>query len=357
VVNIGDKIMIKVLNFDPERERISLGLKQLTPYPWEDVEEKYKIGSRVRGKVVSITDYGAFVELEKGVEGLIYITEMSWTRHVRHPSKLVNIGDTVECVVLKVDKDNEKISLSLKQTETDPWETLDLKYPVGTRISGKVRNLTNFGAFVELEEGIDGLVHISDMSWTRRVNHPSEIVKKGDDVDVEILNIDKDGRRISLGLKQTQQNPWPQIEQRFASGTEIDGAVTRLIDRGVVVDLGDDIEGFVPLSQLGLDEKKKPADEFEEGHVLELRVTRVDGDNQRIVLARRDIETSGVVEDEEFEPVKETMSDIAERYSGSGSAAIGDRLRRELESAKADAEAAESAGTDEDKDEGEETGA
>ncbi len=341
VVNIGDKIMVKVLSFDPERERISLGLKQLTPYPWENVEEKYKVGTRVRGKVVSITDYGAFVELEKGVEGLIYITEMSWTRHVRHPSKVVNIGDAVECVVLKVDKENEKISLSLKQTETDPWETLDLKYPIGSRITGKVRNLTNFGAFVELEEGIDGLVHISDMSWTKRVNHPSEVVKKGDEVTVEILNIDKEGRRISLGLKQTQENPWPQLAARFEQLTLVDGTITRLIDRGVVVDLGDDIEGFVPMSQLGIDEKQKPGDVFKEGESLQLKVTRVDGDNQRIVLAVRDVEpVEGADLEEELPPppAPPSMREIAGRYSGSGSASLGDRLGEALQGA-ADAEA------------------
>jgi small subunit ribosomal protein S1 len=285
VVSIGDKITVKVLSFDPERERISLGLKQLQPYPWENVDQRFSAGQRVKGKVVSITDYGAFVELEKGVEGLIYISEMSWTRHVRHPSKIVSIGDEVECVILKVDKDNEKISLSLKQTETDPWDNLDQKYPIGTRISGKVRNLTNFGAFVELEEGIDGLVHISDMSWTKRVNHPSEVVKKGDKVDVEILNIDKDGRRISLGLKQTQTSPWPDLEEKYQPNALVSGKVVRVLDRGIIVDMDGEVEGFVPLSQLGIDNAKRPIDHFREGDELELRVTRVDVANHRILLS------------------------------------------------------------------------
>ncbi len=285
VVSIGDKITIKVLSFDPERERISLGLKQQTPYPWEDVDKRYSADMRVKGKVVSITDYGAFVELEKGVEGLIYISEMSWTRHVRHPSKVVSIGDEVECLILKVDKENEKISLSLKQVESDPWNQLDQKYPIGTRISGKVRNLTNFGAFVELEEGIDGLVHISDMSWTKRINHPSEVIKKGDKVDVEILNIDKDGRRISLGLKQTQESPWPGLEEKYQPGTPLLGKVVRLLDRGVIVDLDGEVEGFVPLSQLGIDNLKRPIDNFREGDELHLHVTRVDVANHRIVLS------------------------------------------------------------------------
>jgi small subunit ribosomal protein S1 len=297
--------MVKVLNFDPERERISLGLKQLTPYPWENVEEKYKPGSRVRGRVVSITDYGAFVELEKGIEGLIHIGEMSWTRHVRHPSKVVTVGEVVEAVVLKVDKENEKISLSLKQTEADPWETLDLRYPIGTRLNGRVRNLTNFGAFVELEEGIDGLVHISDMSWTRRINHPSEVLDKGDDISVEVLHIDKEGRRISLGLKQTQANPWPDIESRLPAGASVDSKVARIVDRGLVVDLGDELEGFVPQSKLGLDPEQKLADAFKEGDPLEVTVTRVDTANQRIMLIRRGVTAVASDEDDEMPPEEE----------------------------------------------------
>lgn len=285
MVKIGDRVRVKVLNFDPEKERISLGLKQLDAYPWEGVDEKYKVGDRIKGRVVSITDYGAFIELEKGVEGLIHVSEMSWTRHVRHPSKVVNIGDVIEAVVLKVDKANEKISLGLKQVEPDPWLTLDQKYPTGMRVKGKVRNLTNFGAFVELEEGIDGLVHVSDMSWTKRVAHPSEVLKKGDTVEVVILSIDKEHRRISLGLKQVSDDPWPQLADRFPSGLELTGTVNRLFDRGAIVDLGDGIEGFVPLSQLGLDDLKRPNDAFEVGESLTMKVTRVDVPNHRLILS------------------------------------------------------------------------
>jgi len=285
LVKIGDKVRVKVLNFDPEKERISLGLKQLEPYPWEGVDEKYKVGDRVKGRVVSITDYGAFVELEKGVEGLVHVSEMSWTRHVRHPSKVVNIGDEIEAVVLKVDKANEKISLGLKQTEPDPWLTLDQKYPEGTRVQGKVRNLTNFGAFVELEEGIDGLVHVSDMSWTKRVAHPSEVLKKGDSVEVVILSIDKEHRRISLGLKQVSEDPWPALAEKFPSGMEVSGTINRLFDRGAIVDLGDGIEGFIPLSQLGIDDLKRPNDAFEVGESLTMKVTRVDVPNHRLILS------------------------------------------------------------------------
>jgi small subunit ribosomal protein S1 len=285
LVKIGERIKVKVLNFDPEKERISLGLKQLEAYPWEGVEEKYKVGDRLKGRVVSITDYGAFVELERGVEGLIHVSEMSWTRHVRHPSKIVNIGDEIEAVVLKVDKANEKISLGLKQVEPDPWLTLHEKYPSGMRVKGKVRNLTNFGAFVELEEGIDGLVHVSDMSWTKRVAHPSEVLKKGDTVEVVVLAIDQEHRRISLGLKQVSDDPWPTLADKFPSGMVLNGTVNRLFDRGAIVDVGEGIEGFVPLSQLGIDDLKRPNDAFETGETLTMKVTRVDVPNHRLILS------------------------------------------------------------------------
>jgi small subunit ribosomal protein S1 len=284
VVHIGDELEVKVLDIDWERERLSLGLKQLQAYPWTDVDKKYPVGSRVRGRVVSITNYGAFIELEKGVEGLVHISEMSWTRNVRHPSKMVSLGDEVEAVVLKVDPEEEKISLGMKQIEEDPWHTLPEKYPVGTRLAGKVRNLTSFGAFVEIEPGIDGLVHISDMSWTKRIQHPSEVVRKGDDVEVLILGVDADNKRISLGLKQTQDDPWSEIAQSYGPGTQINGTISRLQDKGVAVDLGSDLEGFVPLSQLGVTGLQNPADLFVEGDALEMEVTEVDPDNRRIVL-------------------------------------------------------------------------
>ena len=287
LVSIGEKVKVKVLSFDPEKERISLGMKQLTPYPWEDVDKRYAVAQKVKGKVVSITDYGAFVELEKGIEGLIHISEMSWTRHVRHPSKVVAIGDQIEAVILKIDKENEKISLGLKQTEPDPWLTLDQRFPIGTRLSGKVRNLTNFGAFVEIEEGIDGLVHISDMSWTRSVVHPSEVLKKGDKVDVVVLSIDKDARRISLGLKQVSEDPWPTLAEKYIPDLIVKGKVVRLLDRGVIVDLEEGLEGFIPLSQLGVDGLKKPADSFKVGDDLNLKVTRVDTQAHRIILSVR----------------------------------------------------------------------
>ncbi len=288
VVAIGDNIKTKILNFDKEKERISLGLKQLTPYPWENVEEKYPTGSRVRGKVVSITDYGAFVELEEGIEGLVHISEMSWTQHIRHPSRILAVGDVIEAIVLKVNKEEEKISLGIKQLEPDPWETIDRRYPTGTRISGKVRNLTNFGAFVEVEEGIDGLVHISDMSWTRRINHPGEIMKKGSKVEVVVLNIDKEKRRISLGYKQAQENPWDNFGEEYGVGTECKGVVTKILDRGLIVEMGEDgIEGFVPLSQLGQPNLRDPNEAFSIGDEIPMKIIEFDKGKRKVTLSVR----------------------------------------------------------------------
>ena len=288
MVQIGMELEVKVLDIDWERERISLGLKQLQAYPWKDVAEKYPVGTRVSGKVVSITNYGAFIELEPGIEGLVHISEMSWTRNVRHPSKLVSIGEAIEAVVLKVDTTEEKISLGMKQTEQDPWMVLPEKYPVGTRLTGKVRNLTSFGAFVEIEPGIDGLIHISDMYWTKRVQHPSEVVKKGDTVDVVILNIDAENKRISLGLKQASEDPWLRIGETYPVGTELPGSVARLMDKGVVVDIGNDIEGFIPLSHFE-GQVNSPADVAWEAMKVNVRILEVDPIHRRIVLGVVDI--------------------------------------------------------------------
>ncbi len=284
VVNIAADLDVKVLDIDWDRERISLGLKQLLPYPWTDIDLKYPVGSRVHGKVVSITNYGAFVELEKGVEGLVHISEMSWTRNVRHPSKLVSISDDIEAVVLKVDPGDEKISLGMKQIEEDPWLGLPIKYPTGTKLAGKVRNLTSFGAFVEIEPGIDGLVHVSDMSWTKRVEHPSEIVQKGQDIEVMVLDVDAENKRISLGIKQILDDPWPQLTDRFAPGVECKGHVTRVQEKGVVVDLGDDVEGFVPASHSNAEDHEFLEEYFHPSDEVDLKVVESDASNRRIVL-------------------------------------------------------------------------
>ncbi|NNF27353.1 MAG: 30S ribosomal protein S1 [Gemmatimonadetes bacterium] len=284
VVDIGANLDVKVLDIDWDRERISLGLKQLLPYPWTDIAERYPVGARVVGKVVSITNYGAFVELQKGVEGLVHISEMSWTRNVRHPSKLVAIGDEIEAVVLKVDPKEEKISLGMKQIEEDPWLALPVKYPTGTQLQGTVRNLTSFGAFVEIEPGIDGLVHVSDMSWTRRVEHPSEVVQKGDEIEVMVLDVDSENKRISLGMKQLQDDPWPTLVGEFAPGKETQGKVVRVQDSGVVLDLGDDIEGFTPGSHAGVEDLEKLPYYYRPGESVEVRIVESDATNRRIVL-------------------------------------------------------------------------
>ncbi len=288
IVNIGNSIDVRVLDIDWDRERISLGLKQLLPYPWKDVVDKYPVGSRVLGRVVSITNYGAFVELEKGVEGLVHVSEMSWTRNIKHPSQIVSIGDEIEAVVLKVDREEEKISLGMKQIEEDPWLALPVKYPTGTKVKGIVRNLTSFGAFVEIEPGIDGLIHISDMSWTKRIQHPSEVLRKGEEVEVMVLGVDAENKRISLGLKQMQDDPWYRLVDQYSPGVETSGTVARVLEDGVVVDLGQDVEGFVPVSQLpgGV---REPGDAVQEGQGVELRVLESDAVNRRIVLAVTEI--------------------------------------------------------------------
>ncbi len=285
MVSLGETINVKILDFDKETGRISLGLKQLSPYPWENIEEKYPVGKRIEGLVVSLTDYGAFIELEKGIEGLIHISEMSWTQHIKHPSKIMQVGDKIEAVVLSVDKENEKISLGLKQLVEDPWKTIDEKYPVGMKLKGRVRNLTTFGAFIELEEGIDGLIHISDMSWTKRIQHPSEIMKKGDVVDVVVLKIDKENRRISLGHKQLFDDPWPNLSKNYAVGADVLGTVVRILDRGVIVELPGGVEGFVPTNQLGKEDLAKPEEAFKIGDELPLQVIEFDQPGRRIVLS------------------------------------------------------------------------
>ena len=287
LVSIGDEIEVKILKFDRERERISLGLKQLQSFPWDGVVERYPIDSSLEGKVASITDYGAFVELEPGVEGLIHISEMSWTKHIRHPSRVLSVGDTVTVMILNVNEEEKKISLGLKQTMDNPWDSIEERFPVGTVIEGKIRNLTSFGAFVEIEEGIDGLVHISDMSWTRRINHPSDILNKGDELKVVVLNIDIENHRISLGLKQTQENPWNSMEERYPVGKDAHGVVVQLLDRGVVVRLDEEIEGFVPQSQLGWEEMENPDEIIRTGDELPLRVIELEPSSRRIVLSVR----------------------------------------------------------------------
>lgn len=284
VVELDQEIQVVVLDYEEERQRISLGLKQLQPHPWDNIGEKYDEGETVEGKVVSITNYGAFVELEKGIEGLVHISEMSWTRHINHPSQMVSLGQLVEVKILNIDEEDKKISLGMKQLEPDPWDGISDRYPAGTVLTGTVRNITNFGVFVEIEPGIDGLVHISDLSWTKKVRHPGDMVKKGQDMDVQILNIDEDRRRISLGHKQVKTNPWDQFESAYDEGTDTEGEVVRVEDKGLVVELPLDVEAFVPGSEL----KNGPRDfqnHYFEGDELELRVIRFDKSRKDIVLS------------------------------------------------------------------------
>ncbi len=287
VVALDEKIKVIVLDYNEDKDRISLGLKQLQPHPWEDVGAKYPVGSVIRGKVVSISDYGAFVELERGVEGLIHISEMSWTQHIKHPSKILAVGEMVDAKVLNINKEERKISLGLKQLEPDPWETLAERYPVGSRHNGKVRNLTNFGAFVELEEGIDGLIHISDLSWTKKIRHPGEVVKKSDEIEVIVLNVDRDNRRISLGYKQTMDNPWDTLEDKYKPNTKTEGKVIRLIEKGLIVELPESVDGFVPMSQLVKENLTKPADGYQIDDMLTLTVIEFNKDSKKIVLSER----------------------------------------------------------------------
>lgn len=285
VVKLDQTITIVVIDFDEAKKRISLGLKQLQPHPWEKIDEKYPVGAKVTGKVVSLADYGAFIEVEKGIEGLIHISEMSWTQHIKHPSQMVSMGQMVEAIILSLDKENKKISLGMKQLEPDPWLTLLQKYPIDSKHLGTVRNLTNFGVFVELEEGVDGLVHISDLSWTKKIRHPGEVVKKGEKLEVIILGIDVEQRRISLGHKQVKDNPWDLFSDSYKIGTETSGKIVRLIEKGVIVELPQGVDGFVPISQLSMTPLKNISDAFKVTDDLPLRVLEFDGESKKIVLS------------------------------------------------------------------------
>ncbi|OGK95034.1 MAG: 30S ribosomal protein S1 [Candidatus Rokubacteria bacterium RBG_16_73_20] len=289
IFQVGDQVEVVVLHFDRETGRVSLGYKQKSSDPWERVEETYAPGTRARGRVVSLTNYGAFVELEAGVEGLVHVSEMSWTRRVRHPSKLVNVGDEVEVIVLDVNRAAKRISLGMKQVEPDPWETIEERYRPGTRILGKVRNLTDFGAFVELEPGVDGLLHISDMSWTRNVGHPSEVLKKGQELETQILNVDKENKRISLGLKQIQPDPWTTVAQRYPMGSRVTGKIVRLTDFGAFVELEPGVDGLLHISQMSSRPINRPDEIVSVGDELTLLVIRVDPNERRIGLSLKEL--------------------------------------------------------------------
>lgn len=285
MVELGAEVEVMVLDFNDKKERISLGMKQLKPHPWKDIAARYPEGTRVSGKVVSITDYGAFVEIDSGVEGLIHVSEMSWTQHVKHPSKILAVGQEIEAVVLKVEEEAERISLGIKQLEPDPWQSIEDELPPGARVTGEIRNLASFGAFVEIKEGVDGLIHVSDMSWTKKIQHPSEIVKKGDRVECVVLAVDRDKRRISLSMKHLEEDPWDHVETSYPVDAEVKGAIIRMLDRGVVVELSDGIEGFIPVSKLTTEYIKVPSDAFKVGDEVPAIVTEIDQGNRKLYLS------------------------------------------------------------------------
>ncbi len=293
--SIGDSVTVKILNLDLENERVSLGMKQLNEDPWTLAAEKYAVSSRVTGKVVSLTDYGAFIELEEGIEGLIHVSEMSWTRKIRHPSKVVSVGEMVEAVVLDIKPESRRISLGMKQVVPNPWDVISEKYPIGTTIEGKIKNITDFGLFIGIDEGIDGLVHISDISWIKRIKHPSELFNKGDVVQAIVLDIEKEHERFSLGIKQLQDDPWASVAERYEVGKEITGTVTNLTDFGIFVELEEGIEGLVHVSEISKEKIKTPTEKFKIGDVISARVMNINSDERRIGLSIKRLE----IEDEQ----------------------------------------------------------
>jgi small subunit ribosomal protein S1 len=317
VLNVGDEIRVVVLKFDRDSERVSLGYKQLKADPWTTATIKYPAGGRVKGKVVSLTDYGAFVELEEGVEGLIHVSEMSWSKKVKHPSKILAVDQVVECVVLGIDQEAHRISLGLKQVEANPWAQLVEKYPLGSKITGKVRNLTEFGAFVEVEEGIDGLIHISDLSWTKRVRHPSEVLKKGDVVDAVVLNIDAENQRLSLGLKQLATDAWDSYFTQHEAGEVVEGRIVRLTTFGAFVELAEGVEGLVHVSEL--DEKRvdRPEEQFKVGDVHPMKIIKVNQEEKKIGLSIRALKQDEYARD--LQSYRET--------AGSDRSTLGDAFR------------------------------
>jgi small subunit ribosomal protein S1 len=318
---VGDEIKVKVLKFDPETERVSLGLKQIQPDPWVDAAMRYPIGVRIEGKVVSLTDYGAFVELEPGIEGLVHVSEMSWTKRIKHPSKVVAVGDRVEAVVLDVDETNRKISLGMKQLEANPWSVIEEKYPVGTRVRGEIRNITNFGIFVGLEEGIDGLVHVSDVSWTEQIKHPSEKFSKGDVVEALVLKIDRENEKFSLGIKQLEANPWDDIQKKYPLGSEITGRVTNVTDFGAFVELEPGIEGLIYSSELSSEQVEKPEDVVKPGDTVAALVTKVDPVDQKISLSVK------AVSDREQ---RDALKKLAVQQAQTQTTTFGDLLKEKL---------------------------
>jgi small subunit ribosomal protein S1 len=285
VLKVGDQLRVVILKYDPARERVSLGMKQILPDPWSDVRERYPIGARIHGKVVSLTDYGAFIELEKGVEGLVHVSEMSWTKRVSHPRDVLNEGQEVDVQVLDVDPQNRRISLGLKQTEPNPWDLVRINHPVGSRVKGKVKSITDFGVFVGVAEGIDGLVHVSDLHWTKKIKHPSELYRKGDDIEAVVLGVDVENERISLGVKQFTADPWITLRERHPDGSRVRGKITSVADFGVFVEIEEGIEGLIHISQLSTERVDKPQSLYKPGDEVDAEVINIDAKERRIALS------------------------------------------------------------------------
>ncbi|HZB46721.1 MAG TPA: 30S ribosomal protein S1, partial [Pyrinomonadaceae bacterium] len=311
---VGENVQVKVLKFDRERERVSLGFKQLLPDPWESVQERFEINARMQGKIASVTDYGAFIELEPGVEGLVHVSEMSWSKRMKHPSKLVNVGDNVEVEVLGVDPKNRRISLGMKQTQPNPWETLPERFHIGDRVRGRVRNLTDFGAFVEVEDGVDGLVHVSDISWNKRIKHPGEVLKKGQEIEAVITNIDIDNRRLSLSIKDTEPSAWEKFVNEHRPGDIVHGKVTRFANFGAFVELADGLEGLCHVSELSDERVERPEDAAQIGQELDFRILRIEPESKKIGLSHR-----AAKHDEPVVDVKSYTTD-----AGGGMASMGE---------------------------------
>ena len=284
LIGMDDTLTVKIIDFDQDKKRVSLGLKQLTPHPWENVDEQYPEGSNITGKVVSMTNYGAFIEIQPGVEGLVHVSEMSWTRHIKNPSEMYSLGDEVEAVVLSIDPEERKISLGAKQLLDDPWDQIEEKYMIGTVVKGKVINLTQFGAFVELEEGIDGLIHVSDLSWTKVVRHPKEVVEKDQKVEVRILEVSRESRRIALGLKQLEDDPWPELVKNFETGKKIEGKVVRVLDKGIILMLENDVEGIIPFGHQTKRQRKTFSAKYKTGQTMGGVVMEVKPDDKKVIL-------------------------------------------------------------------------
>lgn len=320
VLNVGDEVDVKILKFDREKVRLTLGLKQTMPDPWTAAVEKYPVGSRVSGKVVSLMDYGAFVQLEEGFEGLVHVSEMSWTKKIKHPSQVVKVGDEVEVVVLDIDTENRRVSLGLKQIEPNPWDILEAKYPVGSKVSGKVKSVTDFGIFIGFEEGIDGMVHVSDFSWTKKVKEPSELYQEGDEVEAVVLAIDRENEKFSLGIKQLEENPWDSARKNFKKGTVVTGKVTSVTDFGIFLEIAEGVEGLIRQSDFGSRGDGNPKDIFNIGEEVQAEVVRVNKQERRIALSIKAYEMS-----QEKKTLKEYV-----KNQGDQNATFGDILKDKL---------------------------